>query len=68
MVAAEILDVSSSCTPGGSSMSSCELAKSSGGTKAVGITMRIITETAKNAAPAPMVFQRFATHQRNSFR
>src|SRR5277367_6874042 len=68
VAAADTLAVSSSVPPGGSSMTSCALEKSSGGTNEVGMIVKHATDRKKNTAPAAMVFQRFATHQRNSAR
>jgi hypothetical protein len=47
-------------------MSSSELAKSSGGTNAFGMTLKNATDSKKKANPANIVFQRCATHQRSS--
>src|ERR1700688_2047878 len=66
--AAETREVSASGPPGGSSMTSGALAKSSGGTKEVGMIISSDNDRTKNTIPARMVFQRFATHQRNSAR
>ena len=68
VAAADTREVSCSVPPGGSSISSAELAKSSGGTKAVGMMPRLATDSMKKTTPPAMVFQRLATHQRSAAR
>ena len=61
-------EMSASVPPGGSSMSSSELAKSSAGTKALGMAESSSADRTKKAPAAAMIFQRLATDQRRAAR